>query len=147
MSKVYLFIGGGQKVRQLIELGQQLTYEVDHDSDLPEKSGVSGSSSFTNSIWHTDFDSFKRSIEDWAGEEVELENTEEYNSKQEEESDRRTLLIEFLNDRPAVSVSGFAKECGISHSLLKFIISGDRSLTDSAWSSIEHAMYKYGYTR
>lgn len=147
MSKVYLFPGGGQKVRQLVELGQELTYEIDHDSDLPEKAGVSGYDSFTNTIWHTDFDSFKSMIEEWAGKEVELENVEEYNSKQEEESDRRSMLIDFLNDHQAISVSGFAKECGISHSLLKFIISGDRNLTDSVWRSIESAMYKYGYSR
>lgn len=147
MSKVYLFPGGGQKVRQLVELGQELTYEIDHDSDFPEKAGVAGCDSFTNTIWHTDFDSFKSMIEEWAGEEVELENVEEYNSKQEEESDRRSMLIDFLNDHQAISVSGFAKECGISHSLLKFIISGDRNITDSAWRSIESAMYKYGYSR
>lgn len=144
MSKVYIFPGGGQKVRQVVDLGHQLTYEIDHDSDLPEKAGVVGSSSFTNTIWDTDFDRFKSVIEEWAGEEVGLENVEEYNSKQGKESDRRLMLIEFLNNHQAISVSGFAKECGVSHSLLKFIISGDRSLTDSDWKGIEFAMYKYG---
>lgn len=147
MSKVYKFPGGGQKVRQLVNLGQKLTYEIDHETDFPEKAGVAGSSSFTNTIWDTDFDRFKSIIEEWAGQEVELENSEEYNTKQEIESDRRSKLIDFLNDHKAISVSGFAKACGISHSLLKFIISGDRNLTDSAWGSIESAMYKYGYSR
>lgn len=145
MSKIYEFSGGGQRVRQLIVAGQSLTYKVDKDSDLPKLANVNGQSDFTDMIWNVDFETFKREIEEWAGQSVDLIEEEEYNSKQEIADERRDELISFLSERRSISISAFARECHISHSLLKFLIARDRNMTPETWQKIEPVMCRYGY--
>lgn len=145
MSKIYIFKGGGQRARQNAELGHPFVYEVDNNSNWAETSKQSGQTSFTNAIWNEDFETFKRDIEEWAGEDVELECEQEYSSRQEMEEERLLRLKDFFSSRPAITVTGFAKESGVSHSLLKFILQGDRNITHDAWKRIESTMIKYGY--
>lgn len=77
MSKIYKFKGGGQQARQNVNLNLPFVYSVDENSDWPERSGSEGAFGYTGMIWGTDFDTFKRHIEEWAGQEIELTEEEE----------------------------------------------------------------------
>lgn len=146
MSKIYIFKGGGQRAKQNAELGRDFIYEIDNNSNWAETSGQSGQTSFTNSIWNEDFETFKKDIEEWAGQEVELICESEHDTKQEVENERLSQLKDFFSNRPAISVTGFAKESGVSHSLLKFMLQGDRSITNETWRKLEGTMCKYGWS-
>lgn len=145
MSRIFIFKGGGQKAQQNAEFGYDFVYEIDDNSDYVEQSGVSGQSSYTNTIWHEDFETFKSYIEEWAGQQVELIRENEYDTKKETEKERLTQLKDFFSSHPAVSVSGFASEAVVSDTLLESILQGDSAITDGAWQKIEATMYKYGY--
>ena len=72
MATIYVINGGGQKIRQNVQMGISTEYHVDNNSDWAEKSKVFGSDSFTNAIWAEDLETIQRWANDWAGEEVEL---------------------------------------------------------------------------
>lgn len=70
--KIYQIIGGGQRVRQNIDLGLDTTYKVVENSDWVEKAKCNGQDSFTNVLWATDFETIQRWANDWAGKKVDL---------------------------------------------------------------------------
>lgn len=72
MSKIYVINGGGQKIRQNVEMGIATAYHVNENSNWPEVSKVSGCDSFTNTMWSEDLETLQRWANDWAGQEVEL---------------------------------------------------------------------------
>jgi hypothetical protein len=73
METIYFIIGGGQRVRQNVDLGQPTEIIKEENSDFVEKCKCHGADSFTNVMWSTDIDSVKRWARDWAGKEVEFE--------------------------------------------------------------------------
>lgn len=72
MATIYVIKGGGQKIRQNVQMGIENEYHVNHNSDWPENAKCSGADSFTNAMWAEDFETIQRWANDWAGEEVEL---------------------------------------------------------------------------
>jgi plasmid maintenance system antidote protein VapI len=58
----------------------------------------------------------------------------------------KSELEKFLESRPALSKSAFAREPGISHQLIDYILAGKRNLTDETTSKILPVMRKYGYS-
>ena len=74
MKKIYILEGGGQRVRQ--DGGDTFYYKIVENSDWPEKSRACGQSHYTL-IWNTDFTSFKKEVESWAGRRVKLCLSEE----------------------------------------------------------------------
>ena len=74
MKKIYILEGGGQRVRQ--NVGDTFYYLIVESSDWPEKSQSCGQSNYTR-IWDTDFTSFKKEVEAWAGRRVKLCLSEE----------------------------------------------------------------------
>jgi hypothetical protein len=72
MTTIYIIRGGGQKIRQNIQIGLPTTYSVDNNSDWVEKAKCNSSDSYTNAIWADDFETIQRLANDWAGEEIEL---------------------------------------------------------------------------
>ena len=76
MKKIYIFPGGGQRARQNIHRGDKFYYKIVENSDWPEKSRACGQSHYTL-IWDTDFNSFNKEIEAWAGRRVKLFLSEE----------------------------------------------------------------------
>lgn len=70
MSKIYILEGGGQKVRQNINM-REFYYKIVENSDWPEKSQSAGQSGYTL-IWDTSFDSFKKEVRAWVGKRVKL---------------------------------------------------------------------------
>jgi predicted transcriptional regulator len=53
-------------------------------------------------------------------------------------------LKRFFADRPQLNPHGFAKESGVSHSLLSKILYGTRGLTPRTWLKLWPTMVKYG---
>lgn len=55
------------------------------------------------------------------------------------------ILYGFFEKRPAVVVTKFSTEAGISHSLLKKILRREKKMSQSSWDKLKVAMRKYGY--
>ena len=55
-------------------------------------------------------------------------------------------LQKFLESRPALSKSAFAREAGISHQLIDYILAGKRNLTNETAAKLLPIMIKYGYS-
>jgi hypothetical protein len=72
MSTIYQIIGGGQRVRQNVDLGLKTNYKVVEISDFVEKAKCHGQDSFTNMMWSTSFSNIQKWANDWAGETVTL---------------------------------------------------------------------------
>ena len=72
MTTIFKIIGGGQKVRQNVQLGLPTEFIKVKNSDWVEKSKCNGQSNFTNVMWSDDLDSLQRWANEWAGSEVEL---------------------------------------------------------------------------
>ena len=51
-----------------------------------------------------------------------------------------------MNQRPAINMAAFAKECGISQSLLHLIIQNKRTLTHARAKEVKPVAVKYGYS-
>lgn len=54
-------------------------------------------------------------------------------------------LKSFFKDRPAVKVTGFAKECGCTRAHLYFIMNGETGISTKLTAKILFNMDKYGY--
>ena len=54
-------------------------------------------------------------------------------------------LINFMNQRPAINMAAFAKECGMSQALLHLIIQDKRTLTHARAKEVKPVAVKYGY--
>jgi hypothetical protein len=54
-------------------------------------------------------------------------------------------LIQFLTDRPAINLSKFGRECGITSTLMHYIAQGKRSLQPEQAERILPIAKKYGY--
>jgi plasmid maintenance system antidote protein VapI len=59
----------------------------------------------------------------------------------------KSELEKFLESRPALSKSAFAREAGISHQLIDYILAGKRNLTDETAAKLLPVMEKYGWSR
>ena len=56
-------------------------------------------------------------------------------------------LKQFLESRPALSKSAFAREAGVSYQMIDYIIGGKRNLTEETAAKLEPVMRKYGWSR
>jgi plasmid maintenance system antidote protein VapI len=54
-------------------------------------------------------------------------------------------LSRFFAERPSLSKRGVAREAGISLSLLNYILTGQRNLTEEVSQSLKTVLKKYGY--
>ena len=54
-------------------------------------------------------------------------------------------LIKFLNDRPAINLSKFAQECGISQAMMYYIATNNRKLQPDMVAQVLKVAKKYGY--
>lgn len=54
-------------------------------------------------------------------------------------------LKNFFTERPHLSKAGIAKDVGISHTMLNYIIMGSRSLSSDLEDKIKKEIKKYGY--
>jgi len=77
MATIYVIKGGGQKIRQNIQMDIATEYHVNQNSNWPNIAKASGSDSFTNVIWSTDLKTLQKWANDWAGEVVELIKADE----------------------------------------------------------------------
>ena len=59
----------------------------------------------------------------------------------------KTDLQNFLESRPALSKSAFAREAGVSYQMIDYIIAGKRNLTEETSNKLEPVMKKYGWSR
>ena len=57
----------------------------------------------------------------------------------------KTDLQNFLESRPALSKSAFAREAGVSYQMIDYIISGKRNLTKKTSDKLIPIMKKYGW--
>ena len=60
---------------------------------------------------------------------------------------KKTDLQNFLESRPALSKSAFAREAGISYQMIDYIISGKRNLTKKTSDKLIPIMKKYGWSK
>lgn len=72
MTTIFKIIGGGQRVRQNVQLGQPTFYVKVENSDWVEKAQCSGQSNYTGVMWADDIETLKRWANEWAGQDVEL---------------------------------------------------------------------------
>lgn len=54
-------------------------------------------------------------------------------------------LRNFFNERPHISKAGIAKDVGISHTMLNYILIGSRSMSSDLEDKIKKEIKKYGY--
>jgi DNA-binding LacI/PurR family transcriptional regulator len=54
-------------------------------------------------------------------------------------------LNDFFEQRPAVTVVGFARECGVSHQYIDYIRLGKSKPSEKLRVKIIEVMQKYGY--
>jgi len=58
----------------------------------------------------------------------------------------KSQIRQFLEKRPAINVSAFCREAGITHQYLGMILRDDRPLTEETAKKLLPVMKKYGYT-
>lgn len=72
MKTIFKIIGGGQKIRQNIQIEIHTEVIKIENSDYVEKSKAHGCDSFTHIMWATDIETLQRWANEWAGEDVKL---------------------------------------------------------------------------
>lgn len=57
----------------------------------------------------------------------------------------KSQIKKFLHEHPAINITAFCKEAGITKRYLDYILSGERTLTDETIKKLKPVMEKYGF--